>query len=251
MMFLIAPKTGHDMHPESRKILNAFLYDRIKSGRRIPDRIRFLTYTTRYNRDYWVTLDGMEKHYQRAEVDASRSDDRARYDIVTKNLTRLVLRETDRATAVSIDGQKLRVKPAPEMAFARSNGTWKPASGSEKGLRKRHGLQGPIDDAFLEPFLVVRPTGTPWNVASNDQALRVLQRFERQYALAYRGHIRVKTTKMSRRPISRSITLSCSATRAAIAGSQGSMVSCRRCIGRKRPSRWAAKVSPRPNRCRR
>ena len=71
MMFLIAPNTGHDMHPESRKTLNAFLYDRIKAGRRIPDRIRFLTYTTRYNRDYWVTLDGLEKHYERAEVDAS------------------------------------------------------------------------------------------------------------------------------------------------------------------------------------
>ena len=32
MMFLIAPKTGHDMHPESRKTLNAFLYERIKTG---------------------------------------------------------------------------------------------------------------------------------------------------------------------------------------------------------------------------
>ena len=28
------------------------------------------------------------------------------------------------------------------------------------GLRKKHGLQGPIDDAFMERFLFVRPTGT-------------------------------------------------------------------------------------------
>jgi hypothetical protein len=62
-------------------------------------------------------------------------------------------------------------------------------------LRKRHGLQGPIDDAFLEPFLVVRPTGTPWNPAANDQALRILERFDRQYTLAYRGHIRIKDDK--------------------------------------------------------
>ena len=183
------------MHPESRKLLNAFLYERIKMGRQIPDHIRFLTYTTRYNRDYWVTLDGLEKHYERAEIDAKRSDDRAQYDITTKNLTRLVLRETEHATAVNIDGQKLRVKPAPEMAFEKSNGAWKPASLHEKGLRKKHGLQGPIDDAFLEPFLVVRPTGTPWNAAANDQALRILQRFDRQYTLAYRGHIRVKDDK--------------------------------------------------------
>jgi hypothetical protein len=195
MMFLTAPKTGHAMAPESRKTLNAFLYERIKMGRQVPDHIRFLTYTTRYNRDYWVTLDGLEKHYQRAEIDATRSDERARYEITTKNLTRLILRETDRATAISIDGQKLHIKSAPELAFEKSNGTWKLASVREKGIRKKHGLQGPIDDAFLEPFLVVRPTGTPWNVAANDQALRMLQRFDRQYTLAYRGHIRVKDDK--------------------------------------------------------
>jgi hypothetical protein len=117
------------MHPESRKTLNGFLYDRIKAGRRIPDRIRFVTYTTRYNRDYWVTLDGLEKHYERAEVDARRSDDRAQYDIATKNLSRLVLRETDRATTISIDGQKLRVKPAAEIALRDRTvlGSWRAA----------------------------------------------------------------------------------------------------------------------------
>ena len=30
-------------------------------------------------------------------------------------------------------------------------------------LRKRHGLQGPIDDAFMDRFLIVRPTGKPLN----------------------------------------------------------------------------------------
>ena len=30
-------------------------------------------------------------------------------------------------------------------------------------LRKRHDLQGPIDDAFMDSFLMVRPTGTPMN----------------------------------------------------------------------------------------
>jgi hypothetical protein len=81
------------------------------------------------------------------------------------------------------------------MAFEKTRGSWKVASGREKGLRKKHGLQGPIDDAFLEPFLVVRPTGTPWNAAANDQALRMLKRFDSQYTLAYRGHIRVKDDK--------------------------------------------------------
>src|SRR5262249_48362439 len=100
IMFLVAANTGHDMHKDSRKQLNTFLYDRIKMGRQIPDHIRFMAYTTRYNRDYWVTLDGLERHYERAEIDAKRSDNRAEYDITTRNLSRLVLRETDRAAAI-------------------------------------------------------------------------------------------------------------------------------------------------------
>ena len=31
----------------------------------------------------------------------------------------------------------------------------------QAGLHKRHGLQGPVDDAFLDSFIFVRPTGTP------------------------------------------------------------------------------------------
>jgi hypothetical protein len=195
LMFLVAPNTGHAMHPESRKQLNTFLYERIKMGRQIPDHIRFLTYTTRYNRDYWITLDGLARHYERAEVDATRSDNRARYSIATKNLTRLVLSQAEHASEVTIDGQRFSMKPAPELAFERSGGSWRQVAVHDKALRKRHGLQGPIDDAFLEPFLVVRPTGAPWNAAANDQALRILARFDRQYTLAYRGHIRIKDDK--------------------------------------------------------
>ena len=195
MIFLIAPKTGHDMHPDSRKTLNAYLYDRIKMGRQAPDHIRFVTYTTRYNRDYWIIVDRLGKHYDRAEIDATRSDNRTSYQITTRNVARLVLDQADHASVIDIDGQNLHVKAAPELALDKENGVWKVAAVAEKGIHKKHGLQGPIDDAFLEPFLVVRPTGTPWNEAANNQALRMLERFERQYSMAYRGHVRVKDDK--------------------------------------------------------
>jgi hypothetical protein len=35
MIFLVAANTGHAMHPEHRKLMNAWLYDRIKEGRQI------------------------------------------------------------------------------------------------------------------------------------------------------------------------------------------------------------------------
>jgi hypothetical protein len=44
------------------------------------------------------------------------------------------------------------------------DGKWKVVeSADDDGLRKRHGLQGPIDDAFLDSFVMVRPTGKPLN----------------------------------------------------------------------------------------
>ena len=56
-------------------------------------------------------------------------------------------------------------------------------------------MQGPIDDAFLDPFLLVRPTGKPWNNEVNAQALRTMARFDRLWGRFSRGHPFVKDDK--------------------------------------------------------
>jgi hypothetical protein len=196
IVFLVAPNTPHATDPEFRKRMDAIHLENLKRGRVSPDHLRFVTFTTRYNRSHWATLDGLEKHYERAEINAKRSSDRTRYEVTTRNLSRLVLREMDRAASLQIDGQNVPVKTAPEMTLEKVAGSWRQASGSEpSGMRKRHSLQGPIDDAFLEPFLIVKPTGSPWNAAANRQALRILETFDRQYQMAFRGHLRVKDDK--------------------------------------------------------
>ena len=110
-------------------------------------------------------------------------------------MTRLVLRETERAKEIKIDGQDLKVKSAPEITLAKTgrHGRWRRTEAS--GLHKTHALQGPIDDAFLDPFLLVRPTGTPWNDEVNQQALRSLARFDRMWGRFFRGHPYVKDDK--------------------------------------------------------
>ena len=193
-LFMISQNTGHGTSPLVRQRLDAFLKEWGDQGQVSPDHLRFLTYTTRYNRDYWASLDGLEKHYERAEIDALRSNGGAQYEIKTKNLTRLTLRETEHARSIHIDGQNLKVKPAPEIALEKTGAAWKVA-GKLTGLHKTHALQGPIDDAFLDPFLLVRPTGTPWNEAVNQQALRTLARFDRLWAKYFRGHPFVKDDK--------------------------------------------------------
>src|SRR5262245_27870123 len=188
--------TGHGTSPLVRQRLDAFLKEHGDNGQRSPDHIRFLTYTTRYNRSYWVSLDGLGKHYERADVDARRTADGTTLDIKTNNLTRLALRETTTAREITIDGQTLQLRAGPEITLARSGSTWKVvANEPAAGLHKTHALQGPIDDAFLDPFLIVRPTGKPWNEEVNQQALRTLARFDRLWGRFFRGHPFVKDDK--------------------------------------------------------
>ncbi|MFN7928840.1 MAG: hypothetical protein U0Y68_13000 [Blastocatellia bacterium] len=194
-IFLISEKTGHSVSPPVRKRLDEFLKEWGDKGQTSPDHIRFLTYTTRYNQSYWASLDALEKHYERAEIDAVRSNGGKQYQITTKNLTRLTLRETNNAATIRIDGQELKVKAASAITLEKSGSAWRTASGKWAGLHKTHALQGPIDDALLDPYLLVRPTGTPWNQAAHEQSLRILARFDRLYARNYRAHPRIKDDK--------------------------------------------------------
>ena len=195
-LWMVSKATGHGTSPLVRQRLDAFLKEYGDRGQSSPDHIRFLTYTTRYNRSYWVSLERLEQHYERAEVDAQRTNGGASYDIKTTNLTRLVLRETASARDITIDGQTMKVKAGPELTLDRIGGSWKVANnGPTPGLYKTHALQGPIDDAFLDPFLMVRPTGKPWNEGVNQQALRTMARFDRMWGRFFRGHPFVKDDK--------------------------------------------------------
>jgi hypothetical protein len=70
---------------------------------------------------------------------------------------------------VTIDGQKVSA-PGPMsdrswmVHLRRAGERWALAdTAAGAGLHKRHGLQGPVDDAFLNRFLFVSPTGTAMN----------------------------------------------------------------------------------------
>jgi hypothetical protein len=68
---------------------------------------------------------------------------------------------------VLLDGQELKAAPVmsdrswvAHFRKSREGGRWSVVETADNGkLYKRHGLQGPIDDAFMDSFLMVRPTG--------------------------------------------------------------------------------------------
>ncbi|MES2790067.1 MAG: hypothetical protein V4719_10625, partial [Planctomycetota bacterium] len=58
-------------------------------------------------------------------------------------------------------------------------------------FRKRKDLQGPIDDAFMQPFVCVRGTGKPWSPAQAGWANWSLDRFSKEYDKWFRGQIEI------------------------------------------------------------
>lgn len=194
-IFLISENTGHSISPLVRGQVDEFLHEHGDRGIVSPDEVRFVTFTTRYNRAHWVTVGALERHYERSDVMAKRDAARTRVEVTTKNVTHLTLREMEKVRSLRVDGQEVAVRRGSEVWLEREGGKWRAGSASPRGLRKTHRLQGPIDDAFLDPFLLVRPTGTPWNKEAHEQALRMLARFDRVYARYYRAHPRIKDDK--------------------------------------------------------
>jgi hypothetical protein len=174
---LIGNKTAHSYEPTAKAEINR-LVDTIVSGGRVrnPTRVRFATWTLRYNKSHWVQIDGMGEHWERAYVDA-RVVEPDLIKVRTTNVTGLTLempagprpiRDVGEVR-VEIDGRVMksaaRLSNLPWRAqFVKTGDVWGTPGGRQEGdFIKRHGLQGPIDDAFLDRFVMVRPTGKPLN----------------------------------------------------------------------------------------
>ncbi len=175
-IFLANPGQGHSHATgETARAINEFNAANLKRGRIAPDDVRFITYTTRYNRDYWITVDGLQKQFARASVDAERDTARRASD-QDNNVSRLLLADASATRKVSIDGDSLNVEPADSLLLVRGGDHWQSASlTATTGLRKRHNLQGPVNDAFFDAFLC-GATGQPDNAVADEQAKRELYR---------------------------------------------------------------------------
>ena len=177
---LIGPKTAHAYHPDAIREIARRIDAIARIGRNpAPDRIHFTTWTLRYNQCLWLTLDGLEKHWDRARVDAAIDRTTQALHATTRNVSALTFSfapglcpfDATKTINVVLDEQPI-VAPPPQtdrswaVRFTKTAGKWATVAADADiagALAKRPGLQGPIDDAFFDSFLVVRPTGAPLN----------------------------------------------------------------------------------------
>ena len=201
---VIGPGTAHKYHPDAIAAIDQRIDALAALGRDpMPRRVTLVTPTLKYNRQAWVTADALGRHWEPARVEAEIASD-TEVRVRTRNVTALTLAMPSgrcplapgRATVV-IDGQKLAAPAVASdrsftAAFHQAGGVWVAGEILDHGLRKRHDLQGPIDDAFMGSFLIVTPSGEPqspgvaaWVAA---EAARAIREWRRQF----RGEPRVK-----------------------------------------------------------
>lgn len=203
LVHIIGPKTGHAYHKDSKPEINQRVDAAVERGRNpLPRRVKFQTWTLRYPESHWVRLDGLEKHWERGRIEAELSDHGITAN--TTGVTALTFTIPPgrspfdvKGTTVTLDGQKLSTPPPQSdgswtASYRKVGKNWEPAKADEE-LRKRPGLQGPIDDAFLDRFVMVKPTGKPLNDKVGAWVEKEMAHAVEHWQKQFRGDARVKT----------------------------------------------------------
>ena len=214
---LIGPQTKHTIHADSLKEIETRLDSLAERGReRMPHELHFVTWTLKYNRMHWLTVTGLASHWQKARVTAKilmRAEEEPTNHILikTENVTSFRLNiapglspfEPAHRLMVLIDHHP-QVVPvgtdrSVDVEFHVAGRRWQMGSASSDSgdLRKRHNLQGPIDDAFMGPFVVVRPTGTARHPAVEKWTHSEMDHFIKHWRQQFRGDATVKDDSAS------------------------------------------------------
>jgi hypothetical protein len=199
---VIGPQTAHKYHPDSKPKIEKFITEALAKGRdSLPRTVKFSTYSLIYPARDWVTIVGMEKHWERADVDAEIAGDLIK--ATTRNVAacRFILPASAFAAAAApravVDGQELPLAKTGagwSGAFRKDAGRWATESDAPQPGRntKRPSLCGPIDHAFMSAFLHVRPTGTAAYPAVGAWVQGELEHATAQWRQVFRGEAPVK-----------------------------------------------------------
>jgi dienelactone hydrolase len=194
---------GHAVDKDSASLMKSFHDQRaLKGSDPYPRKIRFATYTLKYNRVGWLMIERLQEHYKQAMIEAAIVGDTA--IVRTENVTAIAVAR-QAGEKVKLDGQEFPLREAargllPDVYFRKSSiKGWELLDHDaslvleeNEGGDKHPGLQGPIDDAFTGSFLCVRGTGKPANPKVQAWADARLQRFSDDWARYLRGDLRIK-----------------------------------------------------------
>jgi dienelactone hydrolase len=216
---VIGPKTKHSYERHARDEVERRISALAAKGRdQFPEAVDFTTYTLRYNSCNWITVDALDRHWERARIEARRNAD-GTFAVRTENINAFTIDLPPETPAHWSPGGQVAVQIAPlrqhldggqaqlvsaagvlghdkywTASFHRADGRWAEGALSTT-LRKQHGLQGPIDDAFMDGFLFVRPTGMTSRSEVDAWVESEMKRAITEWRRQFRGEPRVKDDK--------------------------------------------------------
>ncbi len=195
---VIGPQTAHKYHPEAKPKINEFVDAAATKGRsKDPEKVHLTTYTLIYPEMRWVHVLGMEKEWERADVDAEIKG--SSIAVTTKNVSTLQLNPPPQAGVTQrefvIDGKTFPVPSSlATVVFHKQNGTW--TGGATPPVlptgSKTHAVCGPIDHAFMNSFVMVRPTGKPLNETVGAWTKSEMEHAQTFWRDVYRGDAPIK-----------------------------------------------------------
>lgn len=203
---IIGPNTPHRYHPDAKVAIDAEMDAIVERGRDpYPRRVRFVTYTLRYDRMKWIQVDSLEHHWEEGRIDAQVVSDN-KVTVKASGITGFTLDfgpggcplDSTAKVTVIINGKAITVDPPQsdrswKASFDLIESAWEPrASNQTFAIAKRHGLQGPIDDAFMDRFIIVKPTGTALNAGTGEWVNAEMNRAIREWRRQFRGEAIVK-----------------------------------------------------------
>lgn len=206
MVNLISPGTGHVIDPRTHAEQMRRIAEHLRTGTNVtPRSIRFVTWSLKYHRCHWLRILELERHYERTEITAKLDESGVLRIETPRNVRRFAIDPpmlADSGSRVTIAERELNLPPRPADSrapylFVQRDGMWavelSPGAGArgETTRGKRPGLQGPIDDAFTTPFVVVVGTEQAWNDQVQAAAERSCERFVYEWRRYFRGDVRV------------------------------------------------------------
>ena len=213
---IIGPDTAHKYHPAAKEEVNRLIDQIAVKGRDpLPRKVKFVTYTLRYNKMRWIELQGLREHWSRAQIEAEIKD-RNTVSVQTSNITHFSINMPAGLCPLDLTTQPRIIIDGTELAapgvhsdrswnphFVKTEGGWKNTTAdASDDLRKIPGLQGPIDDAFMDSFLMVLPSGRPMNPVVEAWTTKEQQHSITHWRSQFRGIPRVKLdTQVTRQDI--------------------------------------------------
>lgn len=205
---IIGPKTAHSYEANARDEVDRRMASIMRLGRmNYPQEIFFTTYTLKYNRCATIRVDALGEHWKKAFVTAAQPEIDG-IELATDNVTAVTidyaagsnLFDALSTVLITIDGQEIEgpQQQTDGSFFAQlhlAGDEWKLGPAPSEGLVKRHGLQGPIDDAFMDSFIFVRPSGRCRSAVVDEWSKAELERAIEHWRRQFRGKAKVRLDK--------------------------------------------------------